>query len=113
MMLGFTSSLPLTGPIICPSEDFGDLDIDPLFIAFSVSSILSDRFGYQATLNRREHRRFLSVLISLLVVLVQVVPFVDHLSTSKVQCDLPVLARRMPQLSQLLLLFPQLLSLFG
>lgn len=113
MMLGLTSSLPLTGAIICPSEDFGDLDIDAEFIAFSVSSILQDRFVYQATLNRRDHRRFLGVLVSLLVVLVQVVPFIDDLSTSKVQCDLPVLARRVPQLSQLLLLFPQLLSLIG
>lgn len=100
MMLGFTSSLPLSGPLICPSEDFGDFDIDPLFIAFSVSSILQDRFGNQTTLTRSsEQHWFPSVLISLLVVLFQVVPFIDHLSTSKVQGDLPVLARGMAELS--------------
>lgn len=99
MMLGFTSSLPISGPLICPSEGFGDFDTDPLFIAFSVSSILQDRFGNQTTLTRSEQRWFPSVLISLLVVLIQVVPFIDHLSTSKVQGDLPVLARGVAELS--------------
>lgn len=98
MMLGFTSSLPLSVPLICPSEDFGNFDVDPLFIVFSVSSILQEIFGHQTSHNRSEQRDN-SDIISLFVVLVQVVPFIYHLSTRKVQRDLPVLARGVPELS--------------
>lgn len=55
MMLGFTSSLPLSVPLICPSEDFGNFD--SLFIAFSVSSILQETFGDQTSHNRSEQCR--------------------------------------------------------
>lgn len=48
---------------------------------------------------------------SLFVVLIEVVPLVKHLSPSKVQGDLPVLARGVAKVSELLLLLPQLLPL--
>lgn len=49
--------------------------------------------------------------VSLFVVLVEVVTLVDHLSPSKVQGDLSVLARGVAKISELLLLLPQLLPL--
>lgn len=56
VMLGFTSSLPLSVPLICPSKDLGISDMDLLFIAFSVSSILQETFGNQTTSNRSKQR---------------------------------------------------------
>lgn len=52
-------------------------------------------------------------IILLVVILIQVVSLFNYLSTSKVKCDLPVFARGMAKLSQLLFLFLQFLSLIG
>lgn len=52
-------------------------------------------------------------LILLVVVLVEVVSLIDHLSAGEVQRDLPVLAGGMAEFSKLLLFYPQLLTLTG
>lgn len=52
-------------------------------------------------------------VILLVVILIQVVSLFNYLSTSKVKRDLPVFARGMAKLSQLIFLFLQLLSLVG
>lgn len=52
-------------------------------------------------------------MVVLAVILAQVVFLFKHLSTSEVQSDLPVLAGGVAKLSELLLLFPQLLPLTG
>lgn len=52
-------------------------------------------------------------MILLAVILSQVVSLFNHLSTSKIQSDLPVLTRGMAKFPQLFFLFPQLFSLTG
>lgn len=50
---------------------------------------------------------------SLVVVFIEVCSLFRNFAAGKVQCDLPVLARGMPKLSELLFFLPQLVSLTG
>lgn len=122
-MLGFTKSLLQDLPL-CLVGNAGEPDADSLLMALRVSSNLNVNikivemepvddpvmqhksvFDSGGGGSRRS--------VSLFVVLVEVVALVDHLSPSKVQGDLPVLARGVAKVSELLLLLPQLLPLAG